>query len=70
MDIMASNSCLLMEDKPDWRDLFEKYLSKETLEAVIYKDRFDMREKAIITKQIGDIKLALSNSKKVSKEDN
>lgn len=46
MDIMASNSCLLMEDKPDWRDLFEKYLSPETLDVVIYKDRFDMRDKA------------------------
>ena len=43
MDIMASGACLLMEDKPDWRELFEKYLSKETLETVIYKDRFDMR---------------------------
>ncbi len=48
MDIMASGSCLLMEDKPDWRDLFEKYLSKKTLETVIYKNRFDMREKAKI----------------------
>ena len=57
MDIMASNSCLLMEDKPDWRDLFEKYLSKETLEAVIYKDRFDMREKAI--KLLNDEELRL-----------
>lgn len=47
MDIMASNACLLMEDKPDWRELFEKYLSKETLEAIIYTDRYDMREKAI-----------------------
>lgn len=47
MDIMASDSCLLMEDKPDWRDLFEKYLSKETLDSIIYKDRFDMRQKAI-----------------------
>ncbi len=35
-----------------------------------FKETVDMREKAIITKQIGDIKLALSNSKKVSKEDN
>jgi len=57
MDIMASSSCLLMEDKPDWRDLFEKYLSKETLEAVIYKDRFDMREKAI--KLLNDEELRL-----------
>ena len=55
MDIMASNACLLTEDKPDWRDLFEKYLSKETLDAVIYKDRFDMREKAI--KLLSDEKL-------------
>lgn len=47
MDIMASNSCLLMEDKPDWRDLFEKYLSKDVLNVIIYKDRFDMRQKAI-----------------------
>ena len=47
MDIMASNSCLLMEDKPDWRDLFAKYLSKDVLDVIIYKDRFDMRQKAI-----------------------
>lgn len=47
MDIMASNSCLLMEDKPDWRDLFAKYLSPEVLDTIIYKDRFDMRQKAI-----------------------
>ena len=47
MDIMASNSCLLMEDKPDWHELFDKYLSQETLETVIYSDRFDMRDKAI-----------------------
>lgn len=47
MDIMASNSCLLMEDKLDWRKLFEKYLSKETLDAIIYTDKYDMRQKAI-----------------------
>ncbi|MCR5620490.1 MAG: glycosyltransferase, partial [Treponema sp.] len=47
MDIMASSSCLLTEDKPDWRNLFGKYLSKEVIETVLYKDRFDMREKAI-----------------------
>ena len=55
MDIMASNACLLMEDKPDWRDLFEKYLSPETLENIIYTDRFDMREKA--KKLLADEKL-------------
>lgn len=47
MDIMASNACLLMEDKPDWHDLFDKYLSKDVLDVIIYKDRFDMRQKAI-----------------------
>ena len=35
-----------------------------------FEETTDLREKAIITKQIGDIKQALSNSKKVSKEDN
>lgn len=55
MDIMASNSCLLMEDKIDWRNLFEKYLSKQTLDAIIYQDMFDMREKAI--KLLNDDKL-------------
>lgn len=48
MDIMASGACLLMEDKKDWKDLFKKHLSKETLDLVIYKDRFDMRDKAKI----------------------
>lgn len=47
MDIMASNSCLLTEDKLDFHLLFDKYLSKSVLEAVLYKNRFDMREKAI-----------------------
>lgn len=57
MDIMASGACLLMEDKPDWRELFAPYLSDETLENVIYKDRFDMREKA--KKLLADEKLRL-----------
>lgn len=47
MDIMASNSCLLMERKTDWLDLFSEYISEETLNSVIYDDRFDMRNKAI-----------------------
>ena len=47
MDIMASNSCLLMEDKPDWRDLFEKYLSSETLDLIIYNGPYDLRSKVI-----------------------
>jgi len=46
MDIMASNSCLLTEDKPDWRELFGQYLNQETLDSIIYTDRFDMRDKA------------------------
>ena len=57
MDIMASNSCLLMESKPDWHDLFDKYLSPDVLKAIIYKDRFDMRQKAI--KLLKDDKLRL-----------
>lgn len=55
MDIMASQACLLMEDKQDWRDLFAPYLSPKTLENVIYQDRFDMREKA--KKLLSDDKL-------------
>lgn len=55
MDIMASNSCLLMEYKEDWHELFAKYMSKEVLDIVIYKDRYDMREKAI--KLLSDDKL-------------
>lgn len=56
-DIMASASCLLVEDKPDWRETFEKYLSKEVLDTVIYKDRFDMREKAIRLLNDEDLRL-------------
>lgn len=55
MDIMASNACLLMESKPDWHELFDKYLSPDVLDAIIYKDRFDMRQKAI--KLLNDEKL-------------
>lgn len=47
MDIMASNSCLVMEDKKDWHDLFDKYISKEVQNAIIYSDEFDMRQKCI-----------------------
>ena len=47
MDIMASDSCLVMEYKKDWMDLFAHLLSKETLDATIYKDRFDMRNKVL-----------------------
>lgn len=47
MDIMASSSCVLTEDKKDWHMLFDNYVSKEVQDAIIYKDRFDMRDKAI-----------------------
>lgn len=47
MDIMASSSCLLTEDKKDWHDLFGEYISDEVKEAIIYKDRYDARQKAI-----------------------
>lgn len=46
MDIMASNSCLLMERKSDWLGLFGDLLSQEVKESVTYTDRFDMRKKA------------------------
>lgn len=46
MDIMASNACLLMEKKPDWFELFGEYISDDVKEGIIYKDRFDMRDKA------------------------
>ena len=45
MDIMAANSCLVMEKKPDWEDLFGEYISKEVKEAILYNDRYDCREK-------------------------
>ena len=54
VDIMATNSCLVMEKKPDWEDLFGKYISKEVKEAILYNDRYDCREK---------IKNLLSNEK-------
>lgn len=57
MDIMASGACLLMEDKPDWKDLFAKYLSKDVLDTIIYKDRFDMRQKAIKLLSDEDLRL-------------
>ena len=47
MDIMASNSCILTEDKKDFHLLFDKYISSEVQDLILYKNRFDMREKAI-----------------------
>ncbi len=47
MDIMASASCLTTEMKKDWIDLFGDYMSDETKEYVVYKDRFDLRAKSI-----------------------
>lgn len=47
MDIMASSACLLMEPKPDWMELFGKYLDDKTLKAIIYYDHYDLRAKAI-----------------------
>ncbi len=46
-DIMASSSCLLIENKPDWHDLFGVLISEEVKDAIIYKDRLDMRSKCI-----------------------
>ena len=46
MDIMATNACLLMEEKPDFDELFGKYISKEVHDAIIYHDEYDLRTKA------------------------
>lgn len=54
MDIMASSSCLLTEDKKDWHFLFDDYISKEVREAIIYEDQEELRSKA---------KLLLSDAK-------
>jgi len=46
-DIMASNSCLVMENKPDWHKQFGKHISQEVIDLIIYKDQHDMRNKVI-----------------------
>lgn len=56
-DIMTSNSCLVMEDKKDWHDLFGKYISTKVKDAIIYKDRYDMREKCIKLLKDEDLRL-------------
>ncbi len=47
MDIMASNACLMTENAQDFLDLFGEYLSPEVKESIIYKDRYDLRNKCI-----------------------
>jgi hypothetical protein len=56
-EIMASNSCLLTEDKKEWDDLFGEYISKEVKEAILYKDRFDLRKKCIRLLEYEDFRL-------------
>lgn len=56
-EIMASNSCLLTEDKKEWHDLFGEYISKEVKEAILYKDRFDLRQKCIRLLEDEDFRL-------------
>jgi len=46
-DIMSSSSCLVIENKPDWHDLFGKFISQNVKDVIIYKDRFDARNKCI-----------------------
>jgi hypothetical protein len=46
MDIMASSACVLTEYKTDWVQLFSSYISEEVVEAIVYRDRYEMREKA------------------------
>ena len=45
MDIMASNACLVTEMKRDWNDLFGNYISDEVKDAIIYTDRYELRDK-------------------------
>jgi len=46
-DIMATNACLVMEEKIDWHKIYGPYVSNEVKKAIIYKDQYDMREKCI-----------------------
>ena len=46
-DIMASNACLVMEYKKDWQELFGVHISDKVKDTIIYKDRYDMRNKSI-----------------------
>ncbi|MFT5795954.1 MAG: hypothetical protein ACI9W5_000917, partial [Ulvibacter sp.] len=56
-DIMASNSCLLMEQKTDWENMYGKYISKEVKNYIIYKDQYDMRAKCITLLSSNDLRL-------------
>ena len=56
-DIMASNACLVMEYKKDWEDIFGKFISSEVKNSIIYRDRYDMRNKCI--KLLNDTDLRL-----------
>ncbi|MDA7704903.1 glycosyltransferase [Rickettsiales bacterium] len=46
-DIMASNSCLLMENKIDWHTAYGQHISTEVKESIIYTNQYDMRSKCI-----------------------
>ena len=56
-DIMASNACLVMEYKKDWDDIFGRFISSEVKNSIIYRDRYDMRNKCI--KLLNDTDLRL-----------
>ena len=56
-DIMASNACLLTEYKKDFNELFSPYLSPDVMDAIVFKDRFELRQKAIAL--LNDEKLRL-----------
>lgn len=64
MDIMASNSCLVTEKKKDWLDLFEDYISEETISAITFNDRFDLRQKVI--KLLSDNELRINCIKELN----
>lgn len=56
-DIMASNSCLVMEDKYDWHKLYGRFISQEVKDAIIYKDRFELRDNCIKLLNDEDLRL-------------
>ena len=46
-DIMASNACIMTEREDVFIKLFQDYFTEEQLEVILYRDKYDMREKAI-----------------------
>jgi hypothetical protein len=56
-DIMATNSCLVMENKVDWHMTFGNHISDAVKKLIIYSDQYDMRNKCIKLLQDEDLRL-------------